>query len=104
MISDTLFEAIADIRRYLDWEPCPYVAERPHIEALLAHMESIQHWLDQPPPMIDYSADIAFLDRRAEALSGKVAREGIEQMEMLFLADRMQRGLPVTYNPFEDEE
>lgn len=56
MISDTLFEAREDIRRYLD-DPimgkCYEGDMRARLEILLVEMESIQRALDTPPAIAE---------------------------------------------------
>tara|TARA_B100000378_G_scaffold230812_1_gene195847 strand:+ start:1853 stop:2023 length:171 start_codon:yes stop_codon:yes gene_type:complete len=48
-VSDTLSEAVDEIRDYLDTNPGMYRAVRPRIEALLAEMEQVRVLLDTPP-------------------------------------------------------
>ncbi len=49
-VSDTLFDAIEEIRDELASHPGTYGAVRRQIEALLAEMERVQFLLDAPPP------------------------------------------------------
>lgn len=48
-VSDTLAEAVDEIRDYLDSNPGMYGAVRPQIEALLTEMERVRVLLDTPP-------------------------------------------------------
>lgn len=49
MVSDTLFEAISDIERYMK-PPFQYAeAEKAIIEPLLDHMRTVLKYLDTPP-------------------------------------------------------
>ena len=49
-VSDTLFDAIEEIRDDLANQPRMYGTVRPQIEALLAEMERVLFLLDAPPP------------------------------------------------------
>jgi hypothetical protein len=48
-VSDTLFEAIEEIRDCLASNPGMYGTDRPQIEALLAEMQRVRVLLDTPP-------------------------------------------------------
>lgn len=49
-VSDTLFDAIEEIRDTLASQPRMYGAVRSQIETLLADMERVRLLLDTPPP------------------------------------------------------
>lgn len=49
MISDTLFEAARDIRRYMVEFPAAYADRAERLEALLTEMDAIRIELDTPP-------------------------------------------------------
>lgn len=49
MISDTLHDAAAELRRYLADFPRAYADRRPAIERLVADMDTIRLDLDRPP-------------------------------------------------------
>jgi hypothetical protein len=49
MISDTLHDAAAEIRRYLNEKPEAYRDTAPLIADLLARMDAVRTLLDMPP-------------------------------------------------------
>jgi hypothetical protein len=48
-ISDTLWEAVEEIRGYLKNHPSMYGDVRPRIESLLVEMDQVRVLLDTPP-------------------------------------------------------
>ena len=59
MISDTLSDAAAEIRRYLAEQPEVYAHVRPKIDVALAVLDAIRMELDTPPESHSTRAEVS---------------------------------------------